>query len=433
MSTTIVSKFGGKSLADAGQFRKVAQIVRADPGRKCIVVSAPAQDDHKVTDLLIGLQRGMKGLTQKQILDLLAERFYGIVEELRLNFDTKKFMHGIELSAPRPGRFEYLVSRGEYFSANVLAELLEFTFVDALHVVKFDASGRLDMQATRAQKGRLLKETGGCVIPGFYGANEKGVKLLSRGGSDLSGAIVASLVGADLCEIWTDVSGLLTADPTVVPNAQTIDTATFKEVRELSFNGARVLHDEALMPLRAQGIAINIRNTNHPNDAGTMIVPDERAPQKQPGVLTGIAGRKDFTDIRIEKMFMPPGYASGILQILAHNGVDFDRITDTTDSMSVVIASEKLGKLEIIKAQIQKELEPDTIRVHTGLSLICFVGRAMFHTPGVAAKILQAVAAADISVGIIDQTSSEMSITLGVKNDDYERTVSAVHGAFFPA
>lgn len=432
-----VAKFGGTSLADASQIRKVIDIIRADRNRQFIVVSAPGarfKGDLKITDLLIGLYKGINGFSKEQILEIIEERFRGIVNELGLQFDVASQINTIRSVIKLEVKPDFIISRGEYLSARILAEALGYEFIDAANIILIKNSGQLDMEATLTYRGQLTKRLGGCVIPGFYGSLPDGsIKTFARGGSDLSGAIVAALVDADLYENWTDVSGLLMADPEVVPNAKRIDTVTYRELRELTYMGARVLHDEVIFPLRGAGVPIWLGNTNRPYDRGTMIVPDTKVPQRKAGSIVGIAGRKNFTVITLEKTLMNQevGFIRRACGVFEQNGINIEHIPGGIDTLSIVIASESLdGKLDRVKKEIGLECQPDNINVDHGFALICMVGHAIAHTPGVLARLSQAVASAGVNVRMVDQGSSEISIIIGVLDADYEKTVCAIYNAF---
>ncbi len=314
-----------------------------------------------------------------------------------------------------------------------MADLLGYDFIDAAEVIFFDDKGRFDATRTQAVISRRLAEHERAVVPGFYGALPGGqIKTFSRGGSDITGAIVARGADADVYENWTDVSGLLMADPRIVKDARPMDVVTYSELRELAYMGATVLHDEAIFPVRQAGIPVNIRNTNRPQDAGTTIVKDA-SPITHKGMITGIAGKKDFTVIVIEKAMMNQelGFARRLLSVLEVNGVSFEHMPSGIDTISVVVAEKELnGRLDKILSEIQTECQPDSINVYSGMALIATVGRGMAYTPGIAARLFEALGKASINIRMIDQGSSEINIIVGVGNDDFERAVTAIYKAF---
>lgn len=434
----IVAKFGGTSLADAVQIQKAVSIVKSDPRRRYVVVSAPGKRsgaDHKLTDLLYGLGRGMKNLSSDQIFEMISDRFRSIVDDLGLQLDLTTHLDLLHKAAIRQKDINLLVSRGEYLSGRILSAALGYVFVDAGDIIRFDTFGQFDMMATKQCANQLTGQAEGYVIPGFYGSRPDGtIKTFSRGGSDFTGAIIAALVGADLYENWTDVSGLLMVDPRVVPDARRIDIVTYKELRELTYMGANVLHDEVIFPLRSIGIPISVRNTNRPDDEGTLIVPDKQAPQRRSGTIVGIAGRKGFSVITIEKSLMnrEVGFIRRVCGVLEENAVNIEHIPGGIDTLSIIVSGKLLGngKLDRIKKGIECACKPDSINVTSDMALICTVGHAMVHTPGVASRLFQAIASANVNVRMIDQGSSELSIIIGVENDDYETAVRAIYGMF---
>lgn len=438
MSKLKVAKFGGSSLADAVQIRKVIEIIKADPGRKYIVVSAPGKAtgcDDKITDLLYTLNEFTSGEPREKVVGKISDRFYCIIRDLGLRTYIENTINYIRNYPPESNDVDFLVSLGEYLCAEILAEALGYEFVDAADIVVLNSLGQCDMEATRLNMARLAGDAKGYVIPGFYGAMPNGdIKTFSRGGSDLSGAIIAALVDADVYENWTDVSGMRMTDPKIVPGAKRIDLVTYKELRELAYMGARVLHESVIFPLREAGIPIHLRNTNDPNDEGTLVVPDIGALRKVPGSVVGIAGRENFTVITIEKTLMNEelGFMRRVCSVFESNGVSIEHIPGGIDTLSVVVRSENVanGKLENIVREINEQCLPDGCGVNTGIALICIVGRAIAHTPGVAARLFQAIASANINVRMIDQGSSEMSIIVGVENRNYEGAIRAIYAEF---
>jgi aspartate kinase len=366
-------------------------------------------------------------------MDAIEGRFRGIVQELGLSLDLAPHFEALKIAA-KDGDVDFLASRGEYLNARILAEVLGYTFVEAATIIHFNALGQLDMERTLLSRVQLTTGANGYVIPGFYGSLPDGlVKTFSRGGSDLTGAIVAAILDAYLYENWTDVSGLLMADPRIVPDAKCIDTVTYKELRELTYMGATVLHDEVIFPLRKARIPINLRNTNRPEDKGTMIVPDDKVLARSAGSIVGIAGRKDFSVITIEKTLMNQeiGFIRRVCSVFENRGISIEHLPGGIDTLSVIVTSESLnGKFEQIKSALIESCQADAVNVSPNLALICTVGTAMVHTPGVAARLFQAVASAGVSIRMIDQGSSELSIIIGVENADYEKAIRAIYHAF---
>ncbi|MBI1367677.1 MAG: aspartate kinase [Planctomycetes bacterium] len=434
--STKVCKFGGSSLADANQILKVKAIVEADPGRRYVVPSAPgkrSKHDQKITDLLyLCHEHARQGLPYDQVFDLIAERYNGIVKDLGLTLDMKPHLDEVRARIADEGP-DYTASRGEALNGLIIAEVLGYDYVDAADIVHFDVNGRFDPHTTQESVSRRLAKHDRAVVPGFYGSLPDGrVKTFSRGGSDISGAIVARGVNAKVYENWTDVSGMLMADPRVVDNPLPISVVTYKELRELAYMGATVLHDEAIFPVRQAGIPVNIRNTNQPEDDGTMIVPsDTNLPVT--GAITGIAGRKDFTIIALEKALMNAelGYGRRLLEVLEDSEVSFEHMPSGIDTISLVIANSQLdGKLDAVLEGIRHACKPDALDVTPNMALIATVGRGMAHHPGMAAKLFSALAQSGINIRMIDQGSSELNIICGVEADDFENAIRAIYKAF---
>ncbi len=438
---TKVSKFGGTSLADARQIKKVREVVRADPERRYVVPSAPGKRDkadHKITDLLyLCHEHAKQRLPFDEVFDLIADRYRGIVRDLGIALDLTPHLDEAKRTIAREACEacppDYAASRGEYLNGLILADYLGFPFVDAAEVIFFDGRGRLDEQRTYAAIADRVGTLPNAVIPGFYGTGGDGkVKTFSRGGSDVSGAIVACGVGAAVYENWTDVSGLLMADPRVVDNPRAIEVITYRELRELAYMGASVLHDEAIFPVRKAGIPINIRNTNRPDDKGTMIVSDA-GPAAQAGKITGIAGKKNFTVIALEKALMNTeiGFGRKTLAVLERHGVSFEHLPSGIDTMSIVIEDSKLGgKAEDVVAALRSEVQPDEVLVLPNMALIATVGRGMARMPGMAARLFGALADEGVNIRMIDQGSGELNIIVGVEATDFERAMRAIYAAF---
>jgi aspartate kinase len=440
-----VSKFGGTSVADADMIRKVKAIVAADADRRIVVPSAPgkrSKDDQKVTDLLyLCHEHARQGLAFDEVFTLIAWRYREIAEGLGVNPGGDSGLGGhldnvkqeIARVAKDGGGPDYAASRGEYLNGLIIAEFLGAEFFDAGDLIHFDDRGRLDEDLTYRDISKKLKDVKLAVVPGFYGSLPDGsVKTFSRGGSDITGAVLARGVSATLYENWTDVSGLLMADPRVVDNPKTIDTLTYRELRELAYMGATVLHDEAIFPVRHAGIPVNIRNTNRIDDAGTMIVPGNGSEQHT-GTITGIAGRKDFTVIAIEKAMMNAqiGFGRRVLSVLEDNDVSFEHMPSGIDTMSIVVADGQLdGKLDDLLEGLRVEVHPDSIEASPQMALIATVGRGMSHIPGMATKLFDALSQAGVNIRMIDQGSSELNIIVGVHADDFESAMRAIYKAF---
>lgn len=431
-----VVKFGGSSLADANQFRKAAQIIRSDKSRRYVVPSAPGKrfgDDTKVTDMLYGAYEAVeKGKNATAEMLPIAERFNGIISDLGLPISLDdEYESIIENFKKRAGR-DYAASRGEYLNGIILANYLGFEFVDAAKCVYFTADGEFDADLTDAALASVLGGYSEAVIPGFYGAKPDGtIKTFTRGGSDFTGSVVAKAIGAELYENWTDVSGFLAADPRIVENPEVIDYITYKELRELSYMGASVFHQDSIFPVRTAKIPINIKNTNLPDDPGTMIVPE--APEKTDGrIITGIAGKKHFSVISIEKdgMNSEVGFLRRILTILDHEGVGFEHIPTGIDTMSIVVSSEELEKHPKLVDYIAEITHPNHIEVIDNLAVVAVVGRSMKEKRGTATRIFAALSHADINIKMIDQGSSELNIIVGINEADFEKAVKVIYDMF---
>jgi aspartate kinase len=432
-----VAKFGGTSLADAEQFRKVESIIKADKERRYVVPSAPGKRtaaDKKITDLLYLCHAHAKqDLPFEEVFSIVSGRYLEIVRDLGLKLDLRPHLEEVKKKVSQGASADYTASRGEFLNGLITASLLGFEFVDPHEIIFFDKLGRLDARTTQEVTARRLAKVQRAVIPGFYGASHDGkVKTFSRGGSDITGAIIARGVGADIYENWTDVSGLLMADPNIVEHPKPIDTVTYRELRELAYLGANVLHDEAIFPVMEAGIPVRIKNTNKPEDPGTLILQDAE-PITHTGTITGIAGKKGFTVIVIEKALMNKelGYGRRILTVLEANGISFEHMPSGIDTISLVIADRQLDrKLDKVTKEIKAECVPDSIEVFPNMALVATVGRGMAHTPGIAAKLFTALGKDGINVRMIDQGSSEINIIVGVENEDLERAVRSIYKAF---
>ena len=436
---TIVVKFGGTSLASAEQIRKAVDIIRSDPSRRYVVASAPGKrfsDDIKVTDLLYACyDQAANGEDFAATLARIESRFADIIRELGVSFDLDAEIAVLrEHLSAAPNR-DYMASRGEYLNSRIIAAFLEYPFVDPAENIFFTENGALDEERTFRTLRETLEALPNAVIPGFYGVMPDGtVHTFSRGGSDITGSIAAQAVHADLYENWTDVSGMLSADPRLVEDPHVIDHITYTELRELSYMGASVLHEDAVFPVRKAGIPINIRNTNRPDDPGTMIVPwADRSVKKR--VITGIAGRKGFTSIALEKSMMNAevGFTARLFTILAEHGVAFEHCPSGIDTISVVVNTESFSHARnSILIAIQKALEPDAMTVEDGLAMIAVVGHGMVYSKGTAARIFKALADANINIRMIDQGSSELNIIVGVEEGDYENAILAIYREMEP-
>ena len=433
---TIVCKFGGSSMADAEHFRRVAEILKADPARRYAVVSAPGKrfdGDPKVTDLLYRCyDLAAAGEDFAPVLAAVRARYEGIAEGLGVSFDAEGALAVIAEHLRRSPQRDYMASRGEYLNARLMAAYLGWAFLDMAETVRFRADGTLDPDSTYALLGEALRTTERAVLPGFYGADETGrIRTFSRGGSDVTGAIAAWAAKADLSENWTDVSGMLFTDPRIVSDPAAIPFINSRELRELSYMGASVLHEDAVFPARRAGIPINIRNTNRPEDPGTIISAQAPAGAVIPPV-TGIAGRKGFDTVLVEKAMMNSevGFAARLLDIFAAHGVPFEHCPTGIDTMSVVVSSDAFRphREEILAAL--GELKPDNLKVEEGLAMIAVVGCGMVENKGIAARILGAVTAAGVNIRMIDQGSSELNIIIGVREEDYETAIRGLYKEF---
>ncbi len=434
-----VLKFGGSSLADADQFRKAAAIIKADPDRRYVVASAPGKrfyEDEKITDLLLRCyQLACDRNPFEETFQRICDRFKAIAAALQLSLPLDEELERVKNALQNGASADYVASRGEYFNALILASYLEVPFLDAAECIFFNSSGRPDTLRTNTVLENRLAMMPRAVIPGFYGAMPDGsIKTFSRGGSDITGSIVAEAVDADLYENWTDVSGLLMADPRIVENPAPIDVITYRELRELSYMGATVLHEEAVFPVRRSGIPINIRNTNQPEDPGTMIVPHTETEQQE-RVVTGIAGKTGFAALYIEKDMMNSelGYGRRVLETLERRGINFEHLPSGIDTITVVVSSAELeGKMDEVVADLKRAVRPDALQIYDNLALLAVVGRGMIRTPGVAARVFSALAEKGINVRMIDQGSSELNIIIGVAAEDYPAALNAIYQEFKP-
>ncbi len=435
MDTKVV-KFGGSSLADAAQFRKAADIVLAEPERRFVVASAPGKRfsaDIKVTDMLYSCyELAAKGEDFSAAFAAIEERFNSIIADLGLSLSLEKEFSDIKNAfAHRAGR-DYAASRGEYLNSIILADFLGYNFVDPAGYIRFDESGSFDLAATLSLLSPKLAQLQNAVIPGFYGSMPNDtIKTFSRGGSDITGSIVASAVNAVIYENWTDVSGFMICDPRIVENPKPIRTITYRELRELAYMGAGVLHEDAIFPVRKAGIPINIRNTNQPEDRGTFIVSETA--ETSPYIITGIAGKKGFSVIQIEKDMMNAevGFGRNVLRALEKNNMCFEHMPSGIDTMSVIVSSEALiGKEKSVLDEIVSRCHPDKLEIENNLALIAVVGRGMKKTRGTAGRLFSALAHARVNVKMIDQGSSELNIIIAVEEEDFETATKAIYDMF---
>lgn len=434
-----VVKFGGSSLASAEQFKKVADIILAEESRKYVVPSAPGKrfaKDTKVTDMLYGCYHlaEMEEPFAKE-LEQIKERYNEIIHGLGLNLSLEQEFAVIEEQFKNKAGKDYAASRGEYLNGIILANYIGYEFIDSATVIFFQEDGTLNEKKTQKMLSAKLAQTEYAVIPGFYGGMEDGsVKTFSRGGSDVTGSIVAKACHADVYENWTDVSGFMVADPRIVKNPESIDTITYRELRELSYMGASVLHEDAIFPVKKEGIPINIRNTNVPEDRGTFIV--ENTCKKSDFIITGIAGKKDFVSINIEKEMMNSeiGFGRKILSVFEENGISFEHMPSGIDTLTVLVhQAEFQAKEQKILGGIHRAVAPDHVELETDLALIAVVGRGMRSARGTAGRIFAALAHAHINVKMIDQGSSELNIIIGVSNRDFEAAIEAIYHIFVTA
>lgn len=434
----VVTKFGGSSLSEASQFRKVKEILLGDSNRMYVVPSAPGRrepDDAKVTDMLYTCHKlASKGELAEfeKVFAELSARYTEIIDELGLNLDFAPHLEQVHYAMLNGQSVDYAASRGEYLNGIILAEYLGWEFIDAAEVIFFDANHRFDSERTQGVLSARLAGTRYAVIPGFYGSNPDGtIRTFSRGGSDVTGAIVARAAGAELYENWTDVSGFLMADPRIVKRPKRIHVITYRELRELSYMGAGVLHEDAIFPVRMAGIPINIRNTNEPDNPGTMIVRADESHVR--GAITGIAGKKGFTAIAVEKNMMNSelGFGRRMLEALEECNVSFEHMPSGIDTMTVLVSDHNIeGRIDQVVEKIRRTCKPDHIEVISGLSLIATVGRGMVRYPGTAARIFGALADSGINIRMIDQGSSEINIITGVESADFEKAINAIYNAF---
>ena len=437
MSIT-VAKFGGTSMADAKSITKVAEIIKQDKKRRYVVVSAPGKrfsQDHKVTDMLYACYHDLQINGEcKDTFEKIRERFKGIVNDLEIDLDIDSYLDKVEEEMYKYDSAEFCASRGEYLSAVIMAKVLGYTFIDAKDIMVFNDNGDFEAELTNEKVKNALAKVERAVVPGFYGGDEAGiVHTFSRGGSDVSGAVIARAVGASLYENWTDVNGFMSADPRIVNNPKPISTLSYRELRELAYMGANVLHPESIFPVRISKIPINIRNTFCPSAEGTMIVAELDEEELSKRVITGIAGKKGYSIVYIEKSMMNSelGFVRKVLAVLEYYNISFEHLPTGIDTMSIVIAdSELAGKEDVVVEKIKNVVNPDHIEIKSGISLVATVGHGMSFKPGSASTLVGALAKEKINIRMIDQGSSEMNIIVGIATNDYERAINAIYQAF---
>ena len=437
MSVKVV-KFGGSSLADAGQIKKAAAIIKSDENRRFVVPSAPGKrfkEDIKVTDMLYACyEKAALGEDFTADFDNIKKRYNDIIADLGLDLSLEKQFEQIRNNLAHAGR-EYAASRGEYLNGIVIAAYLGYTFIDAADVIVFSDEGVMQRHETVAKLRERLANEEHAIIPGFYGKSYSGVvRTFSRGGSDVTGSLVARAVHASVYENWTDVSGILVADPRVVDSPVVIPVITYKELRELSYMGFSVLHEDAIFPVRTAGIPINIRNTNAPEDDGTMIVPDsETGDDAALRTLTGIAGKKGFCAINMEKGMMNSevGFVRDVLNVFADLDINVEHMPSGIDTLSIIADAKSLeGKEEQLLSELRKAVEPDHLEIEPDIALLAVVGRGMRKTRGTAARIFASLAHGRINVKMIDQGSSELNVIIGVNENDLHQAIRCIYDAF---
>ena len=432
-----VAKFGGSSMADAKQFEKVRDIVRADPARKVIVVSAAGKrsaDDHKLTDLLYLCYAHLQyGVNCDAVFQMICDRYIAIRDECGLHVDIEAELDVLHRQMRAGISEEELVSRGEYFSALLMADYLGYSFLDAELWVRFQFDGSIDKEASYAALRRLA-DGRSVVIPGFYGVTpDRKIRTFSRGGSDITGALAAAALDADVYENWTDVSGILMADPRIVPDPLPIERITYNELRELSFVGAQVLHEGTVFPVREKNIPLNIRNTNAPDHPGTMILESIGDEMDEGGFITGIAGKKGFSIITIAKtgISSEPGSLLKILNVLAKHEVNVEYLPSGIDNVSLVVSSDKVSRsLYEMLGELQKEVQPNKITVTEHIAIVAAVGRKMAYRPGVSGKIFAKLGENGVNIRMITQGPEELNIIVGVEEKDFEQAIRVLYNSF---
>ena len=433
-----VTKFGGSSMADAGQYRKIKDIVLSDKERRVVIVSAAGKrfsGDHKITDLLYLCHAHIQyGVDCSQIFEMITTRYLQIRDELGLKVDLEtEFAALKERLDHKAVSQDELASRGEYFSAKLMAAYLGFQFVDAALWIQFKLDGTVDTEASYKALRRLVRGNG-VVIPGFYGVMPDGrIHTFSRGGSDITGALAAAALDADVYENWTDVSGILMADPRIVDDPQPIPEVTYDELRELSYSGAQVLHEDAIFPVREKNIPLNIRNTNAPEEPGTMIQENFDSDPDSMRPITGITGKKDFSIVSMSKRGMgnEVGVLRSMLSVFERHGISVDFTPNGIDNVSVVVPTEAVAPhLYTLLAEIQQEVKPDSLKVHDQIAVVAAVGRRMAYRPGISGKIFAALGEAGINIRMINQGPDELNIIFGVENKDFQEAIRVLYNSF---
>ena len=434
-----VAKFGGSSMADAGQYRKVKDIIVADKQRRVVIVSAAGKRfsaDHKLTDLLYLCYAHVQyGVACDPVFEMITSRYLEVRDELGITMDLETEFAELKkrLDAKQISQDE-LVSRGEYFSAKIMAAFLGFQFVDAVDWVKFNMDGTVDKETSYAALKERAAQGKGVVTPGFYGVMPNGaIKTFSRGGSDITGALAAAALDAVVYENWTDVSGILMADPRIVNDPQPIPEVTYDELRELSYSGAQVLHEGTIFPVREKGIPLNIRNTNAPNDPGTMIKESFDTVSDENRFITGITGKKDFTIISLSKRGMgnEVGVLRKVLTVLERHNISVDYVPNGIDNVSVVLPSSSVADcLYTVLSEIQRDVEPDTLQVHDNIAVVAAVGRRMAFRPGISGKLFAALGEAGVNIRMINQGPDELNIIFGVENKDFSEAIRVLYNSF---
>lgn len=431
-----VCKFGGTSMANANNINDIADIISKDKSRRYVVVSAPGKRfgaDRKITDMLYACYHDVEVQGDcQETFKKIRVRYKEIVTELELDLDIDKYLDEVESGIVKYRSSEYAASRGEYLGGIIMAARLGFEFIDAAEIISFNQDGEFDAETTNKTVSARLSKVKTAVIPGFYGADAYGnIRTFSRGGSDITGAVIARAVNAEVYENWTDVNGFMTCDPRIVANPQPISVLSYRELRELSYMGANVLHPESIFPVRFNNIPINIRNTFEPENSGTMIVAHRNTEDGR--IITGIAGKKGYSIVYIEKSMMNSelGFARRVLSVFEYYGISFEHMPSGIDTLSVIIAdSELAGKEDVVIDRLKKTVNPDHVEIMTGFSLIATVGHGMSFVPGTAARLFNALAKEKINIRMIDQGSSEMNIIVGVATLDYERAITSIYNEF---
>ena len=431
-----ITKFGGSSVANATQFAKVKQIIESDSARRFVVVSASGREhknDNKVTDLLYLIEAHIKYCVDYHpLFQLIEDRFLTMKRELNLTYPIENDLEELKQRLNKTISTDYLVSRGEYLTAKLMAEYLGFPFLDAKDIIIFRYNGKIDFDATRLRLKEYMQKHDRFVMPGFYGALPDGtIKIMSRGGSDITGSILADILDADMYENWTDVSGILMADPRIVSKPKRIDTITYSELRELSYMGASVLHEEAIFPVKEKNIPINILNTNHPEEGGTIILEKDDKPSAQ--LITGIAGKKNFTVIAIYKNHMSDeiGIIRKALEVCESYRISIEHIPSGIDSFSIVVNYEDVKDVIYdMVGEMKKACHADDIKIIDNIALIATVGRQMMYKPGISGKLFAVLGQNNINIRMIAQGTDEMNIIVGVENEDYEKTVKTIYESF---